>query len=144
MDNLSPLWFVAISIVLVVGFILGALILQAACALCNLEDLRFRKAVTLVLLLLVINVPVGLGIAFLAALLGDKIGMAKDVLLGSSLIIGLFLNCVVSGFILCLLLPINFLKGILVALLQGIISLVLAGVVGGLALVVLAFMQLVA
>ena len=144
MDTLSPLWFVAIPIGLVIGFILGALILQAACALCNLEDLRFRKAVTLVLLLLVINVPIGLGIAFLAALLGNRIGMGKDVLLGGSLVVGLFLYCVVSGFILCLLLPIGFSKGILVALLQGIISLVLAGVVGGLALVVLAFMQLAA
>jgi hypothetical protein len=144
MDTLSPLWLVAIPIGLVVGFILGALILQAACALCNLEDLRFRKAVTLVLLLLVINVPVGLGIAFLAALLGDKIGMGKEVLWGGCLAVGIFLYCVVTGFILCLLLPIGFSKGILVALLQGIISLVLAGVVGGLALVVLAFMQLAA
>ena len=144
MDAISPLWFVALPIVLVIAFVLGAAILQAACALCNLQDLRFRKAVTLILLLLVINVPVGLGIGFLAASLGDKLGMGTELLLGCAILLGLVLSCVISGFILCLLLPISFLKGILVAILQGIISLVLAGVVGGLALVVLAFMQLAA
>jgi hypothetical protein len=143
MDSLSPLWFVAAPIGLVVGFILGGMILQAACALSNVQELRFRKAVTLVILLAVINVPIGLGIGFLASL-ANNVGMEKELLLGGSLVSGLVVICVVSGLILCLLLPVSFLRGILVAVMQGVISLVLAGVVAGLALVVLAVMQLAA
>jgi hypothetical protein len=144
MDSLSPLWFVAAPIGLVVGFILGGMILQAACALSNVQELRFQKAVTLVILLAVINVPIALGIGFLALSLANNVGMEKELLLGGSLVIGLLVICVVSGLILCLLLPVSFLRGILVAVMQGVISLVLAGVVGGLALVALAVMQLAA
>jgi hypothetical protein len=144
MDNFSPLWFLVIPVGLVVSLIFGALILQASCALCNLQDLGFRKALTVVLLLLVVNVPMGLGLGYLARYTGDKLGVGSEVMIGGFLVIALILTCVVSGFMMCLLLPFSFIKGILVAVLQGIISLVLAGVVGGLILVVLACMQLAA
>jgi hypothetical protein len=142
MDNFPTLWLVAAPFVLVIGFILQALILQAACALCNVEDLRFRKAAALVLLQTVIDGPIILGFVYLAEYLGSQSGGV--LLVGALWVLDLFLIWTISGFILCLLLRISFFKGLLVTVLQGIIFLVLAGVIGGLILVVLACMQLAA
>jgi hypothetical protein len=143
MDISFPTYLWAVPLFIVVGFFLGALILQAACALGNVE-VGFRKAIGLNLLMGVINIPVSLGFGYLAGFLGTELGMPKDVLAGSVSVIDLFLTWTICGFIFSLLLPISFFKGILIAVLDGVIWLVLAGIVGGLILVVLACMQLAA
>jgi hypothetical protein len=58
MEFSSSLVFLAIPLGFVIGVVVGAFILQAACALCNIEDIRYVKALGLLMLLVVANAPI--------------------------------------------------------------------------------------
>jgi hypothetical protein len=144
MDQTSPLLlFLALPIGLLIAVAVGSLILQAACALCNIEDLRFVKALGLLMLLIVANAPVGLLLFFVGQGAVSGLGWEKDSVLAICLGMGYPLHWLISGLVLFWPLHVSYLKGVLVSILHNIISLVVAGVAGGLVLVGLAVVQLV-
>ena len=144
MDFSSPLtWLVAIPLTAVIAVVALAFMLQAACALCNIEDLGYFKALGLILLLILVNVPIGLGIYLAGEYLGSA-GGNKETILGTALALGYPLTWLVSGLILVWPLHVSYAKAVLVAIMHNIISLVGGGVLGGLILVVFALLQLCA
>ncbi len=144
MDLSSPLlWLLALPLGLLIAVAAGTFILQAACALCNIEDLRFFKALGLVVLLIVANAPVGLVLFFVGQGAASGLGWGKESVLAIWLGLGYPLHWLISGLVLFWPLHVSYLKGVLVSIMHNIISLVAAGVVGGLIMVVLAAVQLV-
>jgi hypothetical protein len=144
MDFESPLlWFLALPLGLLIAVAAGSFILQAACALCNIEDLRYVKALGLVLIMLLVNAPVGLVLYFAGQGAVSGWGWGKESVLTVLLSLGYPLHWLISGLVLFWPLHVSYLKGVLVAIMHNIISLIVAGVVGGLTLVVLATVQLV-
>jgi hypothetical protein len=143
MDLSSPLtWFLAVPLAILIALVAGPFILQAACALCNIEDLGYFKALLLILLLVLINAPIGLGLFLAGQSLGSAGGWSKDALLGTALALGYPLHWLVSGLVLFWPLHVTYLKGVVVAIMHNVISLVVGGVLGGLILVGLALVQL--
>jgi hypothetical protein len=127
---------------LVLGIVLGGLILMAACAFCNVENLRFVKALGLVVLLGLVNGLIGLGLFFGIGVVGYALGLraeASQILFG---LVAIPVNLLVSASILWLLLPTGYGRGLLIALMNAGLTLILVGVVGGLTLVTLAGMQI--
>jgi len=143
MDFSSPLtWFLALPLAVLIAVIAGAFMLQAACALCNIEDLGYFKALLLIVLLIPVNAPIGLGIFFAGQYLVSSGAWSKDALLGTALALGYPLTWLVSGLVLFWPLHVSYLKAVLVAIMHNVISLVVGGVLGGLILVGLALVQL--
>jgi hypothetical protein len=144
MVQASPLvWFLAVPLGLVIAVAAGSFLLQAACALCNIEDLRFLKALGLMLLLILANVPIGLVLFFMSQGAVSGMGWDTDPVLAIALGLGYPLHWLISGLVLFWPLHVSYLKGVLVSILHNVLSFVVAGVLGGLILVVLAFVQLV-
>jgi hypothetical protein len=143
MDLNSPLvWFLVLPLAGLIALVAGAFVLQAACALCNIEDLGFFKALVLVLVLTLANAPVVLGIFLISQFLSSGGDWNKNAVLGTVLGLGYPLHWLISGLILFWPLHVTYTKGVLVAILHNVISLVVAGVLGGLVLVALALVQL--
>ncbi len=84
--------------------------------------------------------PLGLvvGIA-----VGSSLGVGKSTSMATAIVVGYPLSWAISGLILIWPLHVSYLKGLLVAFMHSVISLIVTGVLGGLVLVVLAFIQLV-
>lgn len=144
MEPTSPLlWLLAFPLGLLIAAAAGSFILQAACALCNIEDLRFFKALGLILILILANAPVGLVLFFLGQGVESGLGWGKESVLAISLGLGYPFHWLISGLVLFWPLHVSYWRGVLVSIMHNIISLVVAGVVGGLIMVVLAAMQLV-
>jgi hypothetical protein len=143
MELSTPLFFVAIPLGILIGVIVGSFILQAACALCNIEDLRYVKALGLLMLLFVVNAPIVALIFFLGQGVISGLGWGRESVLAVLLIAGYPLHWLLSGLVLFWPLHVCYWKGVLVSIMQNIITVVVAGLVGGLALVVLAVIQLV-
>jgi len=144
MEQASPLvWFLAVPLGLVIAVAAGSFLLQAACALCNIEDLRFLKALGLMLLLILANAPIGLVLFFMSQGAISGKGWDADPVLAIGLGLGYPLHWLISGLVLFWPLHVSYLKGVLVSILHNVLSLVIAGVLGGVILVVLAFVQLV-
>jgi len=143
MELSTPLLFVAIPLGLAVALVIGSFILQAACALCNIEELRYVKALGLLLLLILVNAPIAALIFFLGQGVISGLGGGKDSVLAVLLIAGYPLHWLLSGLVLFWPLHVAYWKGVLVSIMQNIITVVVAGLVGGLTLVVLAVIQLV-
>jgi hypothetical protein len=143
MEFSTPLLSVAISLGIAVALVIGSFILQAACALCNIEDLRYVKALGLLMLLIVVNAPIVALIFFLGQGVTSGLGWGKDSVLAVLLIAGYPLHWLLSGLILFWPLHVSYWRGVLISIMHNIITAVVVGVVGGLALVVLAGVQLV-
>jgi hypothetical protein len=143
MELSTPLLFVAIPLGILIGLIVGSFILQAACALCNIEDLRYLKALALLLLLIVVNAPIAALIFFLGQGVVSQFSGGKDSILAVLLLAGYPVHWFLSGLVLFWPLHVSYWKGVLVSIMQNIITVVVAGLVGGLTLVVLAVIQLV-
>ncbi len=140
----SPLiWFLAFPLGLLIAVAVGSFILQAACALCNIEDLRFIKALGLLLLMIAANAPIGLFFFFTAQGVEGSLGWGKDSWLTVLLGLGYPLHWLISGLVLFWPLHVSYWKGVLVSIMHNVISLVVVGVGGGLILVVLAVAQLI-
>jgi hypothetical protein len=137
------LWILALPVAILIMLLVGSFVLQAACALCNVEDLRFFKALVLILVLILINAPLVIGIFFTSGFLASSLGWGKDAILGTSLALAYPLHWLISALVLFWPLHISFLKAVLIAIMQNVISLVLIGVLGGLIFVALALIQLV-
>ncbi len=143
MEQTSPLlWFLALPVGFLIVLVAGSIILQAACALCNIEDLRFIKALGLLLLLVAANAPVGLALFFLVQGAQTGWGWSKESVMTLSLVVGYPLYCLISGLVLFWPLHVSYLKGVLVSIFHNVILLVTTGIFGGLTLVVLALVQL--
>jgi hypothetical protein len=143
MEFSSSLVFLAIPLGLVVSVVLGAFILQAACALCNIEDVRYVKALGLLMLLIVANAPLVALILFLGQGVVSGLGLRKDSVLTLLVFAGYPLHWLLSGLVLFWPLHVSYWRGVLVSIMHNVITVVVAGVLGGLALVVLAVVQLV-
>jgi hypothetical protein len=143
MDTSPLVWFLAVPLGLVIAVAAGSFLLQAACALCNIEDLRFLKVLGLMLLLILANAPIGLVLFFMSQGAVSGMGWDTDPVLAIGLGLGYPLHWLISGLVLFWPLHVSYLKGVLVSILHNVLSLVIAGVIGGLVLVVLAFVQLV-
>src|SRR5262245_53101429 len=143
MEFSTPLLFVAIPLGLAVALVIGSFVLQAASALCNIEDLRYVKALGLLMLLIVVNAPIVALIFFLGQGVISGLGGGKHSVLAVLLIAGYPLHWLLSGLVLFWPLHVGYWKGVLVSIMQNIITVVVAGLVGGLTLVVLAVIQLV-
>jgi hypothetical protein len=127
---------------LIVGTLIGALILIAACAFCNVENLGFLKAIGIVLLLGLVSAIIGVGVFFAVGLLGRMLGLRPET---SQILFGLVAlptNLLITAAILWLLLRVGYFRGLLIALMNLGITLVLVGVFGGLTLVALASVQI--
>jgi hypothetical protein len=143
MDLSSPLiWLLAVPLSLVIALVVGAFILQAACALANIEDLGYFKALALIVLLILANAPIALGIYLARQYLASAEGWSSNAVLGTALALGYPLTWLVSGLILVWPLHVGYARAVLVAIMHNIISLVVGGVLGGLILVGLALVQL--
>jgi len=143
MEETSPLLlYLALPLGLLILVAGASLILQAACALCNIEDLRFIKALGLLLLLIAANAPIGLALYFLGQGVQGGWGWGKESVFALSLGLGYPLGCLISGLVLFWPLHVSYLKGVLVALLHNVILLVATCLIGGLILVILALVQL--
>jgi hypothetical protein len=105
--------------------------------------LRFIKAAGLMLLMMLANAPIGLGLFFLSQGATSGRGWDTDPVLAIGLGLGYPLHWMISGLVLFWPLRVSYLKGVLVSILHDVLSLVVVGVLGGLVLVVLAFVQLV-
>ncbi|HEV2948801.1 MAG TPA: hypothetical protein VGX70_15620 [Gemmataceae bacterium] len=143
MEFSLSLVFLGIPLGLVISVVLGAFILQAACALCNIEDVRYMKALGLLMLLIIANAPIVALILFLGQGVVAGLGWGKDSVWSLLVLAGYPLHWLLSGLVLFWPLHVGYWKGVLVSIMQNIITVVVAGVVGGLALVVLAVAQLV-
>lgn len=144
MDFESPLLrFLVLPLGLLIAVAAGSFILQAACALCNIEDLRYVKALGLVLILLLVNAPVVLVLYIAGQGVMSGMGWGKESVLALALGLGYPLHWLISGLALFWPLHVGYWKGVLVSVMHNIISLVVGGVVGGLTLVVLATVQLI-
>jgi hypothetical protein len=143
MEFSSSLVFLAIPLGFVIGVVVGAFILQAACALCNIEDVRYVKALGLLMLLVVANAPIVALILFLGQGVVSGLGLRKDSVLTLFLLAGYPLHWLLSGLVLFWPLHVSYWKGVLVSIMHNVITVVVTGVVGGLALAVLAVIQLV-
>jgi hypothetical protein len=147
MESLSVLQIILLMAIggplgLIVGSLIGALILIAACAFCNVENLRFLKAIGLVLLITFVNALLCVGTYFVIGLSGQALGFQPDtvqILVG---LVALPLVLLATATILWLLLPVAYHRGILIALMNLGITLVIAGVLGGLTMVTLAGVQI--
>jgi hypothetical protein len=139
--NTPLVWFVLLPLGVLIAVVLLPFILQAACALCNIEDLRYFKAFLLVLILTAVNAPILLGIFLAGQYLGSTEG-SKDALLGTFLALGYPLTWLVSGLVLVWPLHVSYLRSVLIVIMHNIIALVVGGVLGGLILVVFALIQL--
>lgn len=139
----SSFLFVVVPLGLVISVVVGAFILQAACALCNIEDVRYVKALGLLMLLIVANAPLVALILFLGQGAVSGLGLRKDSVLTLLVFAGYPLHWLLSGLVLFWPLHVGYWKGVLVSIMHNIITVVVAGVVGGLVLVVLAVVQLV-
>jgi hypothetical protein len=142
MEFSSSLLFLAIPLGLVISVVVGAFILQAACALCNIEDVRYVKALGLLMLLIVANAPLVALILFLGQGVVSGLGWGKESLLTLLLLAGYPLHWLLSGLVLFWPLHVSYWRGVLVSIMHNIITVVVAGVLGGLTLVVLAVVQL--
>jgi hypothetical protein len=143
MEFSSSLVFLAIPLGLVIGVVVGAFILQAASALCNIEDVRYVKALGLLMLLIVANAPIVALIFFLGQGVVSGLGWGKDSVLTLLVFAGYPLHWLLSGLVLFWPLHVSYWRGVLVSIMHNVITVVVAGVLGGLALVVLAAVQLV-
>jgi hypothetical protein len=143
MEFSSSLVYLAVPLGLVIGVVVGAFILQAACALCNIEDLRYVKALGLLMLLIVANAPIVALIVFLGQGVGSGLEWGKDSVLSLLVLAGYPLHWLLSGLVLFWPLHVSYWRGVFVSIMHNVITVVVAGVVGGLALVVLAVVQLV-
>jgi hypothetical protein len=143
MEPTSPwIWYLALPGAILVVVIAASFILQGACALCNVEDLRFTKAVGLLFVLILANAPIGLVLFFLGQIVLSGWGWGKESVLTVFLVLGYPLHWLISGLVLFWPLHVSYLKGVLVSILNNVILVVASGIVGGLILVVLALVQL--
>jgi hypothetical protein len=143
MDFSSPLtWLLAVPLAVVIAVVVGAFLLQAACALCNIEDLAYFKALGLIVLLFLANAPIALGIYLTRQYLASAEGWSSNIVLGTALALGYPLSWLLSGLVLVWPLHVTYVKAVLVTIMHNIISLVVGGVLGGLILVGLALVQL--
>src|SRR5262245_32622001 len=125
MDFSSSLtWLLALPLAILIAVVAGAFMLQAACALCNIEDLGYFKALILILLLVLANGPMMLGILLAVQYLMSAGGWSKEALLETALALGYPLTWLVSGLILVWPLHVTYLKAVLVAIMHNVISLV--------------------
>jgi hypothetical protein len=143
MELSSPLLLVAIPLGLVISAVVGSFVLQAACALCNIEDVRYVKALGLLLLLIIANAPIVALVLFLGQGVVSGLGWGKESVLPLLVFAGYPLHWLLSGLVLFWPLHVSYWKGVFVSIMHNIITVVVACVVGGLALVVLAIVQLV-
>ncbi|MBV9122729.1 MAG: hypothetical protein JO112_05190 [Planctomycetes bacterium] len=145
LEGLPPLnWagWLGVLVGLLIGLPVGAWILQAASALGGVEDLRFVKAVGLVVLLTAISLGISLGWFFLLASWGFGKGEAGQELFFGSCLFLFGLQLLVSGGLLGLFLSVKYLRGLLIAVMQYCISLILLADLAGVALVVVAIFQI--
>jgi hypothetical protein len=147
MESLSVLQIILLVVIggpvaLVVGSLIGALILIAACAFCNVENLRFLKAIGLVLLITVVGALLCVGAYFAVGLPGEAIGLRPETAQILAGLVAFPAVLLATAAILWLLLPVGYVRGVLIALMNLGITLVIVGVVGGLTLVTLAGVQI--
>src|SRR5262249_24438423 len=143
MEPTSPwLWYLALPGAILVFVIAASFILQGACALCNVEDLRYAKAVGLLLILILANAPVIMALFFLGQGVQSGWGWGKESVLTVLLVLVYPLHWLISGLVLFWPLHVSYLKGVFVSILNNVILLVASCIVGGLILVVLALVQL--
>jgi hypothetical protein len=132
--------------VIVVGTLLGAVILRAACSLFNKMASRenavpepgFGKALGIVVVNVIASAVVGLPIGLIVGLVGQGSGLDQKVTQVIATLISLPIGFFVTGGILTFMLPTSFGRALLVTLLQYVVIFLIALVFGIVAAVVIA------
>ncbi len=114
---------------ILIGLVLAAAILRAACRLCGVKEPGLFKAVGIALLVTLVQTLVSLPIAMVLAAVGTAHGMPpRDLRILASLA-GLPEAILVAAILYVPLLKVSFGKGMLVALVQVLVILVLGALV---------------
>jgi hypothetical protein len=121
--------------------VIGALLVQAGCALADVTGPGFFKALGVFLAAQVICAPLGWALVWAAGLYGGSAGVLTP-LRGLALVVALLATWVISALIFALTLAAPYRKGLMIAGAELVLGALISAVVTGVVLVVLALVQI--
>jgi hypothetical protein len=120
----------AITLGSVIGLLLEALILRAACYLASVDPPSYLKAILLILINGALATPVGYGLGLLAGLLGGSSRMPAEGVLLLAGALGLIAGALVATVIYTIALRVRLHKGLLVWFFESCVHTLVVAVFG--------------